>query len=84
MLFNSYQFALFFATLLPAYWLLSNRPRIQNLLLLTTGYYFYACWNPKFLSLLIVSTIGDYACGLWVDRVEDPRRRRGVVACRWR
>ena len=22
----------------------------------------------------------DYACGIWVDRVEDPRRRRGVVA----
>jgi len=80
MLFNSYQFALFFATLLPVYWLLCTRPRIQNLLLLTAGYYFYACWNPKFLSLLIVSTIMDYACGLWVDRVEDPRRRRGVVA----
>jgi alginate O-acetyltransferase complex protein AlgI len=79
MLFNSYQFALFFATLLPAYWLLGNRPRSQNLLLLTAGYYFYACWAPKFLSLLIISTIVDYACGLWVDRVEGPRRRRGVV-----
>ncbi len=44
------------------------------------AYYFYGCWNPKFLSLLIVSTIMDYACGIWVDRVEDPRWRRGVVA----
>jgi alginate O-acetyltransferase complex protein AlgI len=80
MLFNSYQFALFFATLLPVYWLLYNRPRIQNVLLLTVGYYFYASWNPRFLSLLIVSTIMDFACGIWVDRVENPRRRFGVVA----
>jgi alginate O-acetyltransferase complex protein AlgI len=80
MLFNSYQFALFFATVLTAYWLLHNRPRIQNVLLLASAYYFYACWNPKFLSLLIVSTIMDYACGIWVDRVDDPRWRSGVVA----
>jgi alginate O-acetyltransferase complex protein AlgI len=80
MLFNSYQFALFFATLLPVYWLLYNYPRIQNLLLLTAGYYFYASWDPRFLSLLIASTVMDYACGIWVDRVEGPRRRQGVVA----
>ena len=38
------------------------------------------CWNAEFLSLLILSTVMDYACGLWVDRVEDPRRRKAVVA----
>ena len=80
MLFNSYQFALFFAIVLSAYWLFHKHRRIQNILLLTAGYYFYACWNPKFLSLLIVSTVMDYACGIWVDRVDDPRGRRGVVA----
>ena len=81
MLFNSYQFALFFATVLTAYSAgCHKRPRIQIVLLLASAYYFYACWNPKFLSLLIGSTIMDYACGLWVDRVDDPRRRQGVVA----
>jgi alginate O-acetyltransferase complex protein AlgI len=79
MVFNSYQFALFFATVLPAYWLLRNRVRIQNVLLLGFSYYFYACWNLGFLSLLIASTILDYACGIWVDRVDDPRRRRAIV-----
>ncbi len=80
MLFNSYQFALFFAIVLSAYWLFHKHRRIQNILLLTSAYYFYGCWNPKFLSLLIVSTVMDYACGIWVDRVDDPRGRRGVVA----
>ena len=80
MLFNSYAFALFFAALFPIYWLLAWWPRLQNLLLLGAAYYFYAQWDARFLSLLILSTVMDYGCGLWVARVEDPRRRRGVVA----
>ena len=80
MCFNSYAFALFFAALFPAYWLLCKWPRVQNILLLGAGYYFYSCWNPRFLSLLVVSTVVDYVCGLWVDKVESPRGRRAVVA----
>jgi D-alanyl-lipoteichoic acid acyltransferase DltB (MBOAT superfamily) len=37
-------------------------------------------WNPKFLSLLILSTVMDYACALWVDRAEQPGRRKLIVA----
>ncbi len=79
MLFNSYQFAGFFAVVFTIYWLLGRLTRSQNVLLLGAGYYFYACWNPRFLSLLILSTVMDYACGLWVDRVETPGRRKLVV-----
>ncbi|MDG3002998.1 MBOAT family O-acyltransferase [Paludisphaera mucosa] len=79
MLFNTYQFAYFFLLLFPAYWSLRRFPRLQNGLLLAAGYYFYACWNPKFLALLLLSTVMDYACGIWVDRAEDPRRRKVVV-----
>jgi alginate O-acetyltransferase complex protein AlgI len=80
MQFNSYEFALFFAGLFLIYWLLRSRPRLQNILLLGAGYYFYAYWNPKFLALLILSTVMDYACGLWVDRAENPANRRAAVA----
>src|SRR5262249_51535679 len=80
MRFNSYAFALFFAALLPSYWLLRRWRPAQNVLLLAAGYYFYACWNPRFLSLLILSTVVDYACGLWLDRVESPRSRRLILA----
>jgi len=79
MLFNSFQFAVFFATLFPLYWALRKYPRIQNVLLLGAGYYFYACWSVRFLSLLVLSTVMDYACGLWVDRVQEPNRRRWIV-----
>jgi alginate O-acetyltransferase complex protein AlgI len=80
MVFNSYAFALFFACLFPAYWLLRHHPRLQNVLLLGAGYYFYACWNAKLLALLVLSTLMDYACGLWVDQVENRSKRRVVVA----
>ncbi len=87
MLFNSYEFALFFAALFAGYWLLARWPRAQNVLLLGAAYYFYSHFdlgggrtNARFLWLLILSTVMDYACGLWVAREEDPRRRKAVVA----
>jgi alginate O-acetyltransferase complex protein AlgI len=78
MLFNTFHFAYFFAILLPLYWALPHRP--QNYLLLAASYYFYACWNPRFLSLLVLSTAMDYACGLAVDRIEHPHKRKLFVA----
>jgi len=78
MLFNTLQFAYFFAALFPIYWLLPHRPR--NLLLLAASYYFYSCWDRRFLWLLFLSTAMDYACGLAVDRIEAPRKRKLFVA----
>jgi alginate O-acetyltransferase complex protein AlgI len=78
MLFNSFQFAYFFALLLPLYWLLPHRA--QNVLLLAASYYFYACWERRFLALLVLSTAFDFACGLAVDRIEHPGRRKLFVA----
>lgn len=79
MLFNSYRFACFFLLLFPTYWLLRRHYKLQNLLLLAAGYFFYACWNWKFLSLLILSTVMDYACGIAVDRIDDSRKRKAFV-----
>jgi alginate O-acetyltransferase complex protein AlgI len=78
MLFDTYQFATFFVILLPIYWMLPHKP--QNVVLLAASYYFYACWDARFLTLLVLSTAMDYACGLAVDRIEDPRRRKLFVA----
>ena len=77
MLFNSLPFAYFFLLLFPVYWLLPRKP--QNWLLLGAGYYFYSCWDPRFLSLLILSTVMDYFCGIMVNRIEEPKKRKGFV-----
>ena len=80
MLFNTFHFAYFFAILFPAYWILRKHYKAQNLLLLLAGYYFYACWEWRFLGLLIFSTVMDFACGLAVDRIEEPKKRKTFVA----
>jgi len=65
MLFNSIGFAIFLPVVFGFYWLLFNKNlRLQNLLLLCASYFFYACWDWRFLFLLIFSTLLDYFTGL--------------------
>ena len=74
MLFNSYEFVVFFAVVLVAYWGLPARWRIY--LLLTASYVFYASWDYRFLSLILLSTVIDFASGLAIHSTDNPRRRR--------
>jgi alginate O-acetyltransferase complex protein AlgI len=64
MLFNSLDFAFFLPIIFILYWSLNKNLKIQNLLLLVSSYYFYSCWNYKFLFLLIFSTSLDYYTGI--------------------
>lgn len=65
MLFNSIAFGIFLPIVFCLYWLVTNKSlKAQNILLLIASYFFYACWNWKFLFLLIFSTSLDYCTGL--------------------
>lgn len=77
MLFNSLSFAYFFLILFFLYWKLPHR--FQNLLLLSASYYFYACWNVKFLSLILLSTFVDYACGRALGQCSHPLKRKSLL-----
>jgi len=61
MFFNSLECFIFLIVVLFVYYQV-NRPT-QNFWLLIASYYFYSCWDWKFLSLIIISTITDYICG---------------------
>ena len=63
MLFNSLEFAAFFAIFYVAYLLLFRWRRLQNVLLLVASYVFYGWWDWRFLSLIAISTVVDYAVG---------------------
>jgi D-alanyl-lipoteichoic acid acyltransferase DltB (MBOAT superfamily) len=68
MLFNSFSFLIFIQIVFALYWLLNKKKLIyQNILLLISSYYFYSCWNWKFLFLLIFSTLLDYYSGLKIQ-----------------
>jgi len=74
MLFNSLDFILFFAAVYGLYLVL--RHRAQNWLLLVSSYFFYGCWDWRFLSLIFVSTLLDYVCGLQIHRAKTEGRRK--------
>ena len=74
MLFNSLGFAFFLASVLGAYALLQRRG--QNRLLLIASYVFYGLWDPRFLGLILLSTVVDYAVALRIHTTPEPRRRK--------
>lgn len=76
-LFNSYEFAVFFISIYVIY-LLSNH-RWQNRWLLLASYSFYGSWNWRFLSLIWISTIVDYYCGLKIANSSTRRKRRAFL-----
>ena len=65
MLFNSINFAVFLPIVFILYWFVTNKNlKLQNGLLLVSSYFFYACWDWRFLFLLVFSTVLDYYTGI--------------------
>jgi alginate O-acetyltransferase complex protein AlgI len=62
MSFISWQYFIFLPVIIITYWLLP--PRWRLLLLLAGSYFFYACWDVRFLALVLATTVIDYSCGL--------------------
>ena len=77
MLFNSLAFFAFIGLFLPIYFLLKGKQRLW--LCLIGSYYFYGCWDERFLSLIIISTLIDYTVGLMLSNEEDPVRRKRML-----
>jgi D-alanyl-lipoteichoic acid acyltransferase DltB (MBOAT superfamily) len=68
------QFVTFCVVFFPLYFTLRGRARI--ILLVIASYVFYASWDPRFVSLLAVSTVVDFAVGLALARTQDERKRK--------
>ena len=78
MLFNSLTFLIFFAIVYALY--LAFNHRWQNRLLLLASYVFYGAWDWRFLSLIWISTILDYFCGIKINEASSDRKRRFYLA----
>ena len=74
MIFTEFRFVAFFLLVFCVHWgLRSNRAR--KVWLLVCSYAFYACWDWRFLSLLVFSTGLDYLVGLKLAATDDPKAR---------
>jgi len=50
--------------------------KVQNLILLIASYYFYSCWDYRFLFLLIFSTFLDYYTGIKISDSTNNREKK--------
>ncbi|MFH1999067.1 MAG: MBOAT family O-acyltransferase [Planctomycetota bacterium] len=79
MIFSSFRFLVFFPIVLLFYY--SNRNlRYRQYVLLLASYVFYASWDPRFLSLILFSTIIDYVVGIRLSSARSLSRRKGWLA----
>ena len=77
MLFNSLNFALFLPIVFVLYWFVTNKSlKLQNILLLISSYFFYACWDWRFLFLLIFSTLLDYYTGIKMSDAKNQASKK--------
>lgn len=80
MLFNSFAFGIFLPLVFIIYWVLKKAPlRVQNLFVLCASYFFYGWWDWHFLSLIIFSSIVDYAVGLTLSKTSKPSHRKALL-----
>lgn len=77
MLFNSLSYAVFLPIVFVLYWFVTNRSlNWQNGLLLGASYFFYACWDWRFLFLLMFSTLLDYFTGIKMSEAKNQARKK--------
>lgn len=74
MLFNSFEFLIFFVIVYALYLVLPHR--WQNRFLLLASYVFYGWWDYRFVSLLLISTVVDYCCGLKIHSSYNSKTRK--------
>ncbi|MDQ0066459.1 MBOAT family O-acyltransferase [Chryseobacterium lathyri] len=74
MLFNSLGFLIFLPIVYVLYWFVfGKRYFYQNVLLLLASFYFYACWDWRFLLLLFFSIGLDYFSGIQIENSKTKR-----------
>jgi len=73
MLFNSFQFLLFFPIVTIAYFLLPQR--FRWILLLSASCYFYMTFIPKYIFILAITITIDYFAGLGLEKLKGSKRK---------
>ncbi len=77
MLFNSTEFLFFFPIVLAAYLVMPKKARIPWLLL--ASYFFYGCWNYKYLTLILFSTVVTYASARFLEKSSSVKTKKWIL-----
>jgi alginate O-acetyltransferase complex protein AlgI len=74
MLFNSFEFLIFFLAVTSLFFLLPHRARWS--LLLLASCFFYMFFKPEYIFILAFTIVIDYFAGLWIEQAKNERRRK--------
>ena len=74
MLFNSLEFLIFLPIVIIVYYILPHK--FRWVLLLAASYYFYMAWNPKYIVLIVISTLVDYFAAIFMEKQKNKSRRK--------
>ncbi len=77
MLFNSMTYVVFLPLVFSIYWMVPHRYRW--IILFTSSYYFYMSWNPKYVVLILFTTLISYTAGILIEKESDKAKRKLVV-----
>lgn len=75
MLFNSVEFLVFFPVVTLVYYLIPYKCRY--LWLLACSYYFYMCWNPVYVLLILFSTFITWLSGIALEWIKNANMDKG-------
>ncbi len=79
MLFPTVQFGIFFVIVFALNWALVERPLWRHSFLVAASYFFYACWDWRFMFLLFGCSTANYLFGRWIGATENERRRKTLL-----
>lgn len=78
MLFNSFEFLIFFLAFLTLYF---STPYAKRWLIILIGsYIFYMAWKPAFAALIFVSTAVDYFVAIFIAKSEQKRTKALILS----
>jgi alginate O-acetyltransferase complex protein AlgI len=77
MLFNSFQYWIFFFIVAALFY--SVPFRFGKILLIVASYVFYMWWDPRFVILILTSTVVDYYLGIFLESASGRRKKLLLV-----
>lgn len=78
MLFNSLSYAIFLPIVFVAYWALPHK--FRWILLLISSYFFYMSWSPKYVFLILGTTVVSYFAAIAIEKTETAKNKKVIMA----
>ncbi len=78
MIFNSFHFLAFFPIVVLVYFIVPKK--VRYIWLLVASYYFYMCWNVKYVLLLLFSTVTTWLAGWLIGVCRNSKGKKLSVA----